>query len=54
MLAPRDSQYNFQCQALEKYAVHRLRHYQQSGHPIVRSFEPGEDWRWCYVDRSFV
>jgi hypothetical protein len=21
-----------------------------SGHPIVRSAEPGEDWSWCYVD----
>jgi hypothetical protein len=20
------------------------------GHPIIRSFEPGEYWRWCYVD----
>lgn len=19
-------------------------------HPIVRSFEPGEDWWWCYAD----
>jgi hypothetical protein len=19
-------------------------------HPIVRSFEPGEEWSWCYVD----
>jgi len=19
-------------------------------HPVVRSFEPGETWRWCYVD----
>ena len=24
------------------------------GHPIVRSFEPGEGWRWCYVDQAFV
>jgi hypothetical protein len=24
------------------------------GHPIVRSFEPGETWRWCYVDDVFV
>jgi hypothetical protein len=24
------------------------------GHPIVRSFEPGENWRWCYVDEAFV
>jgi hypothetical protein len=19
-------------------------------HPLVQSFEPGEDWYWCYVD----
>jgi hypothetical protein len=25
-----------------------------AGHPIVASFEPGEDWRWCYVDEAFV
>jgi hypothetical protein len=24
------------------------------GHPIVRSFEPGESWRWCYLDDSYV
>jgi hypothetical protein len=24
------------------------------GHPIVRSFEPDEAWRWCYVDEAFV
>jgi hypothetical protein len=24
------------------------------GHPIVRSMEPGEDWRWCYVHEAFV
>jgi len=22
----------------------------ESGHPIIRSAEPGEDWSWCYVD----
>jgi hypothetical protein len=21
-----------------------------SGHPIIRSLEPGEDWCWCYED----
>jgi ubiquitin-hydrolase Zn-finger-containing protein len=25
-------------------------HFQASGHPIVRSFEPGEPWFWCCVD----
>jgi hypothetical protein len=19
-------------------------------HPVIRSFEPGENWRWCYID----
>ena len=23
-------------------------------HPIVRSLEPGEDWRWCYPHEAFV
>jgi monovalent cation/hydrogen antiporter len=25
-------------------------HYEETGHPVMRSFEPGEAWRWCYVD----
>ena len=23
-------------------------------YPIVASFEPGESWRWCYVDEAYV
>jgi hypothetical protein len=23
-------------------------------HPLVQSFEPGEDWVWCYADRVYV
>src|SRR5687767_9231373 len=23
---------------------------EQPDHPLVRSFEPGEDWWWCFVD----
>jgi len=30
---------------------HATRHFMQTGHPIIQSFEPGEDWRWCYIDR---
>jgi hypothetical protein len=22
----------------------------QPDHPVIRSYEPGEDWWWCYVD----
>jgi hypothetical protein len=29
---------------------HASKHAGASGHPIVRSVEPGEDWSWCYVD----
>ncbi|MBA3424767.1 MAG: UBP-type zinc finger domain-containing protein [Rubrobacter sp.] len=33
---------------------HATRHFHDSGHPIVQSFEPGQDWRWCYVDEALV
>ena len=33
---------------------HATAHSRGSGHPVVQSFEPGEDWRWCYVDRIEV
>jgi uncharacterized UBP type Zn finger protein len=29
---------------------HATKHFHRSGHPIIRSFEPGEDWGWCFVD----
>jgi CPA1 family monovalent cation:H+ antiporter len=29
---------------------HADRHFADTGHPVMRSFEPGEAWRWCYVD----
>jgi uncharacterized UBP type Zn finger protein len=27
---------------------HATAHFQQTGHPVMRSAEPGEVWRWCY------
>ncbi|WP_155928066.1 UBP-type zinc finger domain-containing protein [Mycolicibacterium sp. CBMA 234] len=29
---------------------HANEHYRRTGHPVMRSLEPGESWRWCYVD----
>jgi uncharacterized UBP type Zn finger protein len=29
---------------------HATAHHRSSGHPVVRSVEPGEEWSWCYVD----
>ena len=29
-------------------AQHATAHYRESGHPVITSFEPGEDWFWDY------
>jgi Na+/H+ antiporter len=29
---------------------HASRHFSRTEHPVMRSFEPGESWRWCYLD----
>jgi Zn-finger in ubiquitin-hydrolases and other protein len=29
---------------------HATGHFHETMHPIIQSFEPGEDWYWCYVD----
>ena len=29
---------------------HASAHARASGHPIITSVEPGEDWSYCYVD----
>lgn len=29
---------------------HATKHSHATHHPLVRSFEPGETWGWCYVD----
>ncbi len=33
---------------------HATMHFRQTGHPVMQSFEPGEEWRWCYVDQAMV
>ncbi|MGH7518923.1 MAG: ubiquitin carboxyl-terminal hydrolase 14 [Gemmatimonadales bacterium] len=33
---------------------HASAHFRQSHHPIVQSFEPGERWRWCYADETYL
>jgi uncharacterized UBP type Zn finger protein len=33
---------------------HARKHYQTTGHPLIRSHEPGEEWRWCYADETFL
>jgi uncharacterized UBP type Zn finger protein len=33
---------------------HATKHFQTSHHPVVQSFEPGEDWGWCYVEAAML
>ncbi|MGA5422702.1 UBP-type zinc finger domain-containing protein [Streptomyces lavendulocolor] len=33
---------------------HATKHFKDTGHPVMRTFEPGEKWRWCFVDGSIV
>ncbi len=33
---------------------HAKAHAGTAGHALVQSFEPGEDWIWCYADAVFV
>ena len=29
---------------------HATKHFHGTGHPVMRSLEPGESWGWCYAD----
>jgi uncharacterized UBP type Zn finger protein len=31
---------------------HAQRHFHETEHPVIASFEPGERWSWCYVDQA--
>jgi len=31
---------------------HATRHFHETGHPVIASYEPGERWAWCYVHQT--
>jgi len=33
---------------------HATNHFQETQHSIMQSFEPGETWGWCYVDKQML
>ncbi len=33
---------------------HAQKHFHETGHPIMKSFEKGEDWMWCFIDENYV
>ena len=32
---------------------HATKHFRRTHHPVIKSFEPGEQWGYCYVDELF-
>jgi hypothetical protein len=33
---------------------HATAHFRETGHPVVQSFEPGEDWFWDFESEAHV
>jgi len=33
---------------------HARAHFQEVGHPLIRSAEPREDWAWCFADELYI
>jgi hypothetical protein len=33
---------------------HATKHFYATKHPLMRSFEPGEKWGWCFVDQVML
>ena len=33
---------------------HATKHYHQTEHAILKSFEPDEEWGWCYIDKEML
>ena len=32
---------------------HATKHFHQTKHPVIKSYQSDEDWEWCYVDEVF-
>ena len=33
---------------------HATKHFHETKHPVMKSFEPGESWLYCYEDEDFI
>lgn len=33
---------------------HATKHFHHTDHAVMKSFQPDEDWGWCYVDELFI
>jgi CPA1 family monovalent cation:H+ antiporter len=33
---------------------HATGHFKQTGHPVMKSVEPGQDWSWCHLNKAYL
>lgn len=33
---------------------HASKHFHDTQHPLIESAQPGENWRWCYIDQVYL
>lgn len=33
---------------------HALKHFRETGHPIIQALGRFEDWQWCYIDEAVL
>jgi uncharacterized UBP type Zn finger protein len=33
---------------------HATKHFKDTGHPIMKSVTPGEEFTWCYIDETYL
>lgn len=33
---------------------HATKHFQETGHPIIKSVTEGEEFTWCYIDEVYL
>ncbi len=33
---------------------HSLAHFRRTAHPIIQTMQPGQRWRWCYIDEVYL
>lgn len=32
---------------------HARQHFEETGHAVIKSIQPGHNWSWCYVHKTF-
>ena len=30
---------------------HATKHFHKTNHPVIKSYEPSENWKWCFIDQ---